>query len=50
MTETQRISDAQTGRGRIKYECDECGAGYATRDELERHELRTDHDVNSQNG
>lgn len=39
------ISDAQTARGAIKHECAECGAGYATRDELHRHELKTDHDI-----
>jgi hypothetical protein len=50
MTQTRHISDAQTGRGKINYECDECGAEYVTRDELDRHELATDHDVNSPNG
>lgn len=44
------MSDAQTARGRIAYECDECGAEYVTRDELERHEIKTNHDVNSPNG
>lgn len=29
----------QTARGAIKHECDECGAGYATRDELFNHEI-----------
>lgn len=39
------MSDAQTGRGTIKHECAECGKGYVTRDELIRHEIVTDHDV-----
>lgn len=38
-------SDAQTARGTIKHECEECGAPYVTKDELDRHELVTGHDV-----
>jgi hypothetical protein len=39
------MSDAQTARGTIKHECNECGKGYVTKDELTRHEIETDHDA-----
>lgn len=36
---------AQTARGEIQHECAECGAEYVTRDEIIRHEVETDHDI-----
>lgn len=44
-TPVLEISDAQTARGAIRFECYECGKGYATRDEMNIHEIKTDHDV-----
>lgn len=41
------MSDAQTARGTIAHECAECGKPYVTRDELIRHEIETDHDIDA---
>lgn len=41
----RQTDDAQTAKGKIQHECAECGKGYVTRDELMRHEIVTDHDV-----